>query len=493
MNRKKVHIAVLAILVAIMALPSAGCQGSGGDLWLTLTQAWNSTREWFIVNGAEDRIEKIRKGDVFIQVVDDNGTAVRNARIYFEQHNHDFLFGSNLSPLGQNGPNAVNQDWADAYTAVFNYGVLPFYWDQYETRERNNNETLLLAMADWSKKRGIITHGQPLISANAVPAWAPPGVEDVQAAMEDRVKANTIAFCGLVDYWTVVDEPLGGQWVNNAVGNWMNSSTPAVACADALVWASSGCPKATMIINDYRTDQDYRDLLQDIVRQKGKFDGIGIQSHMHRGNWPLYQVWDICSRFEDFDVPLFFTEVTVLSGALKTGVDTTQQAEDWPSTTEGEMTQADYVEKFYTLLFSHPSVEAITWWDFSDQGAWQNAPAGLLRKDMTPKPAYDALLKLIRKDWWSFGNVYTNDNGEAVFHGFYGSYKLAVEKEGKIATSNIHLTKGLDNKIKIQLTGYIQEPPTPFHDLAWPYLVAAAVIALIVMILRWVAKIKRRI
>ncbi|MCD6507549.1 hypothetical protein J7M22_13115 [Candidatus Poribacteria bacterium] len=48
------------------------------------------------------------------------------------------------------------------------------------------------------------------------------------------------------------------------------------------------------------------------------------------------------------------------------------------------------------MLFSHPSVEAITWWDFSDRGAWQGTAAGFLRKDMSPKPAYERLTELVK-------------------------------------------------------------------------------------------------
>ena len=59
---------------------------------------------------------------------------------------------------------------------------------------------------------------------------------------------------------------------------------------------------------------------------------------------------------------------------------------------EHEAQQAQEVEDLYRVLFSHPSVEGITWWDFSDQGAWMKAPAGLLRKDMSPRPAYLATL-----------------------------------------------------------------------------------------------------
>ena len=53
------------------------------------------------------------------------------------------------------------------------------------------------------------------------------------------------------------------------------------------------------------------------------------------------------------------------------------------------------------MLFSHPAVAAVTWWDFTDQDAWQQAPAGLVRDDMSPKPAYEQLRSLIKGKWWT--------------------------------------------------------------------------------------------
>ncbi len=494
-NKRNLNIIVLAILIVALVLPAAACQ-QGGDVGAGLIQTYDRVREWFIMQGAADRIEKIRKGDALVVVVDGNGNPVRDARVYYEQQSHDFLFGSNLSPLGTavGGPNAVNQKWAEAYVSLFNYGTLPFNWDIYEPRQGQTAEQLLRAMADWARKRGITTKGQSLVWAEAMPPWAPPGVNDMQNAQEKRVKDIAGAFCGLVDFWDVVNEPTMGQRINNPIGSWLSARTPAVVCTDALNWARSACPRATLIINDYRTDQDFRDLLQNIIRQKGKFDAIGLEAHMHRGNWPLYQVWDICERFKDFNVPIQISELTVLSGEPLTGIGSTQKkAEDWPSTPEGELSQAEYVAKLYTLLFSHPSVSAITWWDFSDFEAWQAAPAGLLRKDMSKKPAYDSLYNLIKKTWWSFGNVYTGMEGRASFRGFYGTYKVIVEKEGVRKDAALHLAKGLDNRLEIQLTGYIQPPPTPLWEQVWPYLVAAAVIAIVVLIIRWIIILRRRI
>ncbi len=82
---------------------------------------------------------------------------------------------------------------------------------------------------------------------------------------------------------------------------------------------------------------------------------------MHQNDWPVQRVWEVCATYARFGKPLHFTETTVLSG--KHGW---QLPAPWPSTAEGEARQAEYVEKFYTVLFSHPAVQAITWWDFMD-------------------------------------------------------------------------------------------------------------------------------
>ena len=109
------------------------------------------------------------------------------------------------------------------------------------------------------------------------------------------------------------------------------------------------------------------------------------------GQWPLEKAWTVCETYGRFGKPLHFTELTVLSGRLKDPNDNDwhKARTDWPSTPEGEAAQAEYGAKLYTVLFSHPAVEAITWWDFSDYRSWQGAPSGLVREDMTPKPLYD--------------------------------------------------------------------------------------------------------
>ena len=123
------------------------------------------------------------------------------------------------------------------------------------------------------------------------------------------------------------------------------------------------------------------------------------------------------------------------------------QVDDWPSTAEGEERQAQEVVLHYKTLFSHPGVQAITWWDLSD-GGWLNAPAGLLRKDHSPKPAYDELLKLVKGEWWTKPTKMATDaDGKISLMGFLGEYQLSIA-DRKIGFS---LKDNGDKSISIKL------------------------------------------
>ena len=62
-----------------------------------------------------------------------------------------------------------------------------------------------------------------------------------------------------------------------------------------------------------------------------------------------------------------------------------------------ETIQADYIEGLYTLAYSKPYVEAITYWDFNGTGH-----DGFIREDGTPKESYHRLQNLIAK-WREVG------------------------------------------------------------------------------------------
>ena len=172
------------------------------------------------------------------------------------------------------------------------------------------------------------------------------------------------------------------------------------------------------------------------------YDVIGIQSHMHGGYWPPNKTWTVCERYSRFKVPLHYTETTVVSGPRREG--------KWETTAEGERLQAEKVTQFYRLLFSHPAVEAITWWDFTDQNAWQRAPAGLIRDDMSPKPAYDRLMELVKGKWWT-RTAKAVARGSVRLRGFMGDYELVARIGSRRLRGSFSLDKQTPGTVTLQL------------------------------------------
>ena len=93
------------------------------------------------------------------------------------------------------------------------------------------------------------------------------------------------------------------------------------------------------------------------------------------------------------------------------------------------------------MCFAHPAMLAITWWDFSDRNSWR-AGGGMLRTDLSPKPVYLALKRLIRDDWSTKLRGETDSGGRFDFSGFYGEYRVNIEHDGKSIEQTIRIKKG---------------------------------------------------
>jgi GH35 family endo-1,4-beta-xylanase len=191
-------------------------------------------------------------------------------------------------------------------------------------------------------------------------------------------------------------------------------------------------PSATLLINDFDVSPAYDILVEGCLDAGIKFDVIGIQSHMHQGWWGVEKTLKVLENFERFHLPIHFTETTLVSGHLMPPeiVDLNDyQVSDWPSTPSGEERQARETVQHYKTLFAHPLVEGIIWWDSSD-GGWLNAPAGLIRRDGSIKPAYEELMKLIRNEWWiSPTKMRTDEQGQIQMNCFLGEYRLSIGKQ----------------------------------------------------------------
>ncbi len=376
----------------------------------------------------EKRIRQYRTAEVSLLIMDSNGNPLTNVPATIRQIRHKFLFGCGGFGIDPQNDTEYNRRLAE----IFNYTTLAFYWKGYEQTNRITLFDERLSQARWCLEHNIIPKGHPLCWHQQEPDWlAGKTLEEIYSLLIGRVKREVRDFAGAIDFWDVVNEAIkmpDCPLEPNNITRLCAKIGRVELIKEAFTAARRENPNAFLILNDFMVGgEEYPKLIEQCLKAGVPIDAIGIQSHMHTGRWSCRTTWEYCQKYVKFNKPLHFTEITILSGRLQSKDDEDWETErtDWITTKEGEARQTKEVIEFYRLLFSHPSVEAITWWHLRDLHAWLGAPAGLLRKDTTPKPAYYALKKLIKKDWWTGPlELKTDDTGHLKFRGFLGDYSI---------------------------------------------------------------------
>jgi len=429
--------------------------------WLlvsALTLAAPSEKE--ILDGADARIREHRTAEAVLRILDrEDRPLPAGTEVRIEQTNHAFLFGCNIFVLGRFKTPEENEAYAKHFAELLNYATLPFYWWAYEQKSDAPGHDRIDEIAHWCRENNVQMKGHPLAWNYIDPKWIPNDVDLARSLQMARIFREVSHFKNTIDIWDVVNEATAydrPELIKNApvttrviretgVGPYLRQAFKAARAAN---------PQATLIINDYRDGEDYAyKVLNELVDDQGKplYDVIGIQSHQHGGAWSVQHIWEVCERFKRYGKPLHFTETTFVSGKQGWGLTDADPNFKWESTPEGEQRQADDAERFYTVLFSHPAVEAITWWDFADAMAWQEAPAGLIDKNLKPKPVYHRLKSLIKGKWWTQTTARIGDDGTARFRGFLGTYRLAASTGDAAAIGEFTLSRSADGAVEVRL------------------------------------------
>lgn len=432
---------------SLLVLPLSGCSPA-----VIAAMTVSSTYDGAIMAGANARIERYRKGVLEVRVRDARGQPVPEAQVQIDQTRHAFLFGVNVFNLEPQNGAAWQRSYQNRLLEVFNYATLPFYWAELEPQRGQRNYARLDRLVRWLEDRNFSLKGHPLVWSFYNPSWIPRDPDQTIGLLRERVSEIIQRYKGSIKYWDVVNEANNLQ-ETNGVQQWLRRDGPVLYVLTALEWAraSGRGSDLTFIYNDYETGPFVLRLYAELARLNRLPDAFGIQSHMHEQLWTMREVWERVERIAEFGRPVRFTEISVLSGA-NTAWDSPRPS-PWPSTPEGEAIQAEYVENLYRVLFSHPRVEAITWWDLSDLNAWMGAPAGLLRADMSPKPAYERLRTLIKGQWWTKAQGKTNKDGVFRTRAFLGSHRVTVSINGQSQTAIAEVSKNEDGEtiLNVQL------------------------------------------
>ena len=375
-----------------------------------------------------------RQAETILHVTDEQGNAAADTVLRIDQENHEFLFGCGafdaIPAANDRKDDPFCRDRMEKWTALYNYGTLPFYWGRYETREGEPAFETLMNTSLYLTERGKTVKGHPLCWHTACADWLMK--YDNRTILEkqlERIHREVSNFAGVIDIWDVINEvvimPVFDKY-DNAITRICRQYGRVALVKEVFAAAKAANPDAVLLINDFNLSDSYAELIRDLLEAGVPISAIGLQTHQHQGYMGRDKLEQILKRFEPFGLPLHFTENTIVSGHLMPPeiVDLNDyQIPEWPTTPEGEQRQAEEMEEIYRILFAHPLVEAVTGWDFAD-GAWLGAPSGVITTDNRKKPSYDMLHRLIHEEWHTAGEIRTDENGFARMRGYKGTYRV---------------------------------------------------------------------
>lgn len=403
-----------------------------------------------------------RKASQVLRIVDECGKPAANQTVRLQLKNHEFLFGCGAfealpytnAPRKDEAFAARMEDRMAKWLGLFNYGTLPFYWGRFEPEEGKPQTAEYTRAAEFLRSKGVALKGHPLCWQTVCAPWLLKydNVTILRKQLE-RIHRDVTAFKGLVDMWDVINEvvimPIYDKY-DNAATRLCKMLGRVGLIKTVFQAAHEANPNAELLINDFNLSTNYEILIDGCLNAGVPIHTIGLQSHQHQGVWGKEKQEAILERFEHFGLPIHFTENTIVAGPLVAPeINDLQDAhyDDDAATPEYEAKQAEDLVQMYRNLFeNHPLVTGITNWDFGD-GAWLNAPSGVIRKDGSLKPSYHALQKLIKEEWATDVTLTTDENGLCTLEGFKGKYEASCG--GK--TGHVVLTAGAEGVAEVKL------------------------------------------
>lgn len=438
---------------------------------------FESSRDFF-EHTVYPNIEKYRKGNMQIRVTDVAGKPIEGATVSVRQLSHEFKFGANLFMLDELETEEKNQIYKDSFKQIFNMATLPFYWNSLE-EERGKprypkdspkfyRRPAIDLCLEYCEENGIEPREHALAYERHFPRWLNDlSAKEAKNALEARYKEIAERYAHRIPTIEVTNEMC-----------WDNGITALYNDPDYIEWcfkmADKYFPKNPLVINEYteacwcdvlRPTNRYYAYIEAAILKGCRIDATGMQYHIFRrregeaeGARQLYcpkNLYDHMDLYARLTKGLQVTEITVPA---------------YSNESEDEEIQAELLKNLYTVWFSHPAMEQIVYWNLVDGYAYVENPTpekirasqgnmslgenvyygGLLRFDLTPKPAYRALDTLINEVW------HTEACGQASggifdFRGFYGQYEVVIEANGKKETRIFNLTKNGENTLKIKL------------------------------------------
>lgn len=380
---------------------------------------------------AQARIERHRKADLRVAVLDANGQPVPNATVRVAQQRHAFPFGSafNLRHFTSGDPSVARYERAflDRFNAIVFENELKWYGPGLR------NPSAVEAGLALAKANELYTRAHVLVwpGRTRVPAEVRGMIDALRAdpaddalrsrlseAVADRVRSIAGLLAGRFEDWDVVNEPFTNHDLLDVL-NPPGTPTGSGVMMDWFHLAHEADPVARLYLNDYgvltassledRHLRAFYETARRLLEGGAPLHGLGMQGHFGSSLTPPERLWETLDHFARLGLPIKATEFDV--------------------NVDDPLVIADYTRDFYTALFAHPAVDGILSWGFWAGAHWR-PDAAYLDDGFNPRPSDHALRRLIFEDWWTNASAPTDLAGVATIRGFHGQHQVTVDAAG---------------------------------------------------------------
>jgi len=377
---------------------------------------------------AAERIEKYRKADVKVVVMDATGQPVAGATVRIEQQRHAFGFGSCVIPALIEGTGPDSDRYREIIKTSYSKVVIEndLKWGMWDGSAGEGHRTVLAAL-QWLHDQGIAVRGHNLVwpSWKFTPASLAAFKNDpvaLERHIESHIGDEVGATKGQLTEWDVVNEPFDNHEILDLL------APDAMVSWFKLVHRID--PQPVLYLNDFAgltergEDTPHKQAFEKTLRALkdggAPIGGLGIQAHFGTQFTAPGQLLKELDRWAALGLDIQITEFDL--------------------NVDDDAAQAQYTHDFMTAVFSHPSVTALLTWGFWEGADWK-PQAALYRKDWSIKPNGQAWNDLVLKEWHTDLTAPTDATGTVATRGFMGQYQVTVTYHGVSKTWPLTLGK----------------------------------------------------
>lgn len=372
---------------------------------------------------AEERIEKYRKGNLSLHIVDKYGKPVPGVKVSVNMKKSAFAFGTAVnSSLLLDTVNNNSKIYRDTLFKYFNKIVFENEVKSRNWRRSDHNKTI--QSVRWLKSHQINVRGHVMVW----PSWqnSPhllPYKNDTaglrKAIMADIID-ETRVLKGQFDEWDVVNEPFAHNVFLNLLGRH--------AMVDWFDAARRLAPGVKLFLNDYTmfhgegpgsASEKFYENIKYLKDQHATIDAIGEQGHIGGTPPGIEYIIGRLNHFSQLGLPIQISEFDI--------------------TSDDDEFKARYLRDFMTAIFSHPATIGIVQWGFWEGSHWIPA-AAMWDKNWKLREHGRVYTKLVTRTWRTNERGVTDKDGNYSLRAFNGDYVITIEKSHKKQVLNTRIT-----------------------------------------------------